>query len=358
MEDYGLHLQTEEDLKPRKPVRLIVDPNEQIILLPDLEDDPQGVRRGESGVLSLVVHGVIVGILLLWGKIFTSTIDLNKQAPASAHVMLYLNEPAIEPRPPVKAPQLSKKDLDEMRAMTKRPNLPAPPPTPPAPPPETPAPTPAPVTPKPLPQAPTVPQVQQPQGLPTSTAPPPTTPPPANAQPSEIRLGDVKPAEPPKMPVTPGVGAGQSLDDTVRGIAKERAAGGGGQTVFLPGVGQGISARGPGQIGSAKVLTDTQGVDFDPYLRRILFDIQRNWQAVMPEAARMGRKGLVIVEFEVMRDGSINKVYLTGSSGFEPFDRAAFAGLMAAAPFPPLPNQFKGPMVRLRLGFYYNTPMQ
>ena len=116
--------------------------------------------------------------------------------------------------------------------------------------------------------------------------------------------------------------------------------------------------RGPGHIGGAQVLSDTQGVDFSPYLQRILYDIQRNWMAVMPEAARMGRRGQVLLIFEIMRDGAINKVYLDGSSGFDPFDKAAFAGLMASAPFPPLPNEFKGPMVRLRLGFYYNTPMK
>jgi TonB family protein len=354
MEDYGFHLQTEEDLKPRKYVRLEMDPNEEIVLMPDLEDDPKGVRRGESGAISLAVHAVMIVFLLLWGKIFTSsTVDLNKQGNLSAHVMMYLTEPTVQPRPAVKPPQLSKKDLEALRAERKPPALPTP--VPETPPPAPPAPTPAP--PKPLPQAPVTTPTPI-QGLSNSSAPPSTTPPPPNAVPGEIHLSDVKPVEAPKMPVASAAPAGQSLQDTMQGIAKQRASGGGGQTVFLPGAGQGVASRGPGQIGGAQVLSDTQGVDFNPYLQRILFDIQRNWMAVMPEAARMGKRGRVLLIFEIMRDGAINKVYLDGSSNFDPFDKAAFAGLMAAAPFPPLPSEFKGPMVRLRLGFYYNMPMQ
>jgi TonB family protein len=352
MEDYGFHLQTEEGVRPQKYVRLEVDENEEIVLLPDWEDDPKGVRRSESGVISIIVHAVVILLLLLWGKIFTpSAIDLNKQVNASAHVMMYLTEPAVQPRPAVKAPQLSRKDLEELRAELKTPALPmpAPEPAPPAPP----APTPAP--PKSLPQAPVT---MQAQGLPNSSAPPLNTPAPPNAAPGEIRLSDVKPVEAPKMPASPGAPAGQSLEDTMRGIAKQRASGGGGETIFMPGTGQGLASRGPGQLGGAQVLSDTQGVDFSPYLQRILFDIQRNWLAVMPEIARMGKRGRVLLIFEIMRDGAINKVYLDSSSGADPLDKAAFAGLMASAPFPPLPSEFKGPMVRLRIAFLYNMPMQ
>jgi TonB family protein len=169
-------------------------------------------------------------------------------------------------------------------------------------------------------------------------------------------LNDVKPVEVPKMPVAPGVAAGQSLQDTLHDIAKQRAGGVGGSSVLLPP--SGPAARGPAQMSRPQILTDTQGVDFDPYLQRILFDIRRNWTSVIPEAARMGKRGRVVLEFEIMKDGAINKVYLTEASGFDPYDKAAFAGLMASAPFPPLPGEFKGPMVRLRLGFFYNMPLQ
>jgi TonB family protein len=356
MEDYGFHLQTEEDRKPRIPVRLEVDENEEIILLPDLEDDPKGVRRGESGAISIGVHIVVIVLLLLWAKIFPGSPAEIKQINAQAHVMMYLNEPAVQPRPAVQPPQLSKKDLESLRAEMKTPPVatPTPAPEPPPSPPPTP-PTPAPQPPKPLPQAPVATTAQ---GLPTSTAPPATTPPPTNAQPGEIRLSDVKPLESPKMPVAPTAPAGQSLEETMRGIAKDKVASGGGPTVYAPGTGPGMPSRGPGQIGGAQVISDTQGVDFNPYLQRIVVDIQRNWKAVFPEIARMGKRGRVMLIFEIMRDGAINKVYLKESSASDPLDKAAFAGLMASSPFPPLPNEFKGPMVRLQLGFFYNMPMQ
>ena len=142
----------------------------------------------------------------------------------------------------------------------------------------------------------------------------------------------------------------------MRDIAKQRASGSG--EVLIPGTGRAQDLRGPGQLGGAQVLSDTQGVDFNPYLQRILYEIRRNWMAVWPESVRMGRRGRVVLQFEVMRDGPIAKVYLVGASGFDPYDKAAFAGLMASAPFPPLPSEFKGPMVRLQLAFLYNMPVQ
>ena len=36
-------------------------------------------------------------------------------------------------------------------------------------------------------------------------------------------------------------------------------------------------------------LSDPMGVDFKPYLIRILTAVRRNWFAVIPESARLGR---------------------------------------------------------------------
>jgi len=45
---------------------------------------------------------------------------------------------------------------------------------------------------------------------------------------------------------------------------------------------------------------------------------------------------------------------LVGSSGHVPLDRAAWGGISASNPFPPLPEQFKGDYLALRFGFSYN----
>ena len=54
-----------------------------------------------------------------------------------------------------------------------------------------------------------------------------------------------------------------------------------------------------------QILTDTQGVDFNPYIQRLLASLKRNWEAVMPESARMGDKGMVFTSFQINKDGSV-----------------------------------------------------
>ena len=45
---------------------------------------------------------------------------------------------------------------------------------------------------------------------------------------------------------------------------------------------------------------------------------------------------------------------LAGTSGDVALDRAAWGGITASNPFPPLPGQFGGQYLALRFHFYYN----
>ena len=54
------------------------------------------------------------------------------------------------------------------------------------------------------------------------------------------------------------------------------------------------AGHGPGH----QILSDTQGVDFSSYIQRLLATLKRNWEAVMPESARMGDKGMVYTTFQ------------------------------------------------------------
>jgi TonB family protein len=111
----------------------------------------------------------------------------------------------------------------------------------------------------------------------------------------------------------------------------------------------------PGKLGSAvELLSDPQGVDFWPYLVKILSTVRRNWFAVTPESARLGRQGRVVIQFAIARDGTVPKLVIAGPSGTEALDRAAVAGISASNPFPPLPPEFKGSQVRLQFVFKYN----
>jgi TonB family protein len=103
-----------------------------------------------------------------------------------------------------------------------------------------------------------------------------------------------------------------------------------------------------------ELLSDPGGADFKPYLIRILATVKRNWQAVIPETARMGRQGRVQIQFAIDRQGGVPKLVIAVPSGTDSLDRAAVAGISASAPFPPLPPEFQGDQVRLQFTFTYN----
>jgi TonB family protein len=107
------------------------------------------------------------------------------------------------------------------------------------------------------------------------------------------------------------------------------------------------------------ILSDTMGVDFGPYLARIVYIVRRNWIAGLPESARLGEKGRTGIVFEILKDGSVPQLRLVASSGSDPLDRAALNGIHSSIPFPPLPEEFKGPHLVLQFIFLYNlSPSQ
>jgi TonB family protein len=113
----------------------------------------------------------------------------------------------------------------------------------------------------------------------------------------------------------------------------------------------------PGIQGSnLELLSDPRGVDFRPYLMQILAAVRRNWMAVYPESARLGRRGRVGIQFSISRSGSVPKLVIVGPSGTEALDRAAVAGISASNPFPPLPSEYKGDRIALQFNFAYNMP--
>jgi hypothetical protein len=77
--------------------------------------------------------------------------------------------------------------------------------------------------------------------------------------------------------------------------------------------------------GPLDVLSDTMGVDFGPYLARVLHDVKQNWYNLMPESAAMGKTGKVAIEFAILKDGRVAGMRLAqgGSSGDAAIDRSA-----------------------------------
>lgn len=143
--------------------------------------------------------------------------------------------------------------------------------------------------------------------------------------------------------------AGSAIQDATRAVAARRGAGGQGDNGDF-GLGTGAHGR---QVGGLEVLSDTQGVDFGPYLQRVLHDVKQNWYNAIPESAAM-KHGSLIIEFAILKDGSVAGMKLVTPSGDIPLDRAAWAGIQGSNPFPALPAEFGGQYLALRFKFFYN----
>lgn len=112
----------------------------------------------------------------------------------------------------------------------------------------------------------------------------------------------------------------------------------------------------PGMSGGVEVLSDTMGVDFGPYIQRVIYDTKRAWYPIIPEEAQppLNKQGTVFIRFKIMRDGTVADMHLDGPSGDVALDRAAWGGILGASPYPPLPSAFKGKYLELRFEFLYN----
>jgi TonB family protein len=136
------------------------------------------------------------------------------------------------------------------------------------------------------------------------------------------------------------------------------AASGGEISLDQGGSGPGLNlpaSKGQAQ-GGIKLLSDTNGVDFRPYLIQVMAAIRRNWFAVYPEAAKTGMRGEVILQFRVAKQGLVAKVVYNGQSNSRALNEAAVSAISASNPFPPLPAEYKGDHVDLQMRFMYNMP--
>ncbi len=242
------------------------------------------------------------------------------------------------------------------------------------------------------------PNIQVPQGAPSTTRPRafrPTPPQPTPVKPTsplpdapkvdtpkpDVPLlaqatPQIQPVEQPKLalenvaPPPAQVAPGQSkvaipnasVAEAVRQAVRATPSGGmtvGDLDMSGPGgVGEAINLPpSPGVQGSnLELLSDPKGVDFRPYLMQVLAAVRRNWLTVIPESAKLGRRGRVSIQFAIAKSGVVNKVVFVQNSGTDALDRATVAGVEMSNPFPPLPSEYKGERVVLQFNFAYNMP--
>jgi TonB family protein len=329
-----------------------MEADELLHLIDNLEDERSRARVREGIYISLLAH-VLIFLWILFGPRYilhrpkvVSPFDVLTDRQKKELTYMTLPPDAlknIRPKNPQALsdknrvaqsphPTLDKKTLEQLQAMRRA--------GPPAPRPEQQqqvAPAPQQAAPEqqqqPAPAKPAPSQPLQPQPEGSTPAPPP------------------EPKPPPSKPnFDTGLSAGDQIREAARGAATPQSPSGD--------YGAGRIPQHPGLNGSAEILSDTMGVDFGPYMQRVIAATYRSWLPLIPESARppLDKQGKVGIEFRINPDGSVKQMVLRFPSGDVALDRAAWGGITGASPYPPLPKDFKGPYLALRFGFYYNIP--
>ena len=329
----------------------LVDPD--IFMTGEVQFMPEPARKEETAkwevirnVSSLTFHLLLILAIIFGPRIFPARPKTKDELDLARRQMTVLLPPgALEAlEPPKAAPRPPQPKSPAMRINPEVLRKVAPP---------EPKPNPGPKEPerivKELPAAPVAkPNVTPPPAeLNVPTAKLDATPPPPKLEKPEDQAT-------PKGLILPKTG---SIQDSLREAAKmnaPQAIGGGGR---LPPGAPGGGGSGTA-YGNMEILTPTEGVDFSNYLARVYQSVKRNWFAVMPVSVQLGDKGVVSLQFKIMRDGAVpdgdpRRIF---GSGKEPLDRAAVSSIRASNPFEPLPSAFSGPYIELRFTYYYNIP--
>ncbi|SNT31981.1 TonB family C-terminal domain-containing protein [Granulicella rosea] len=316
-----------------------LEEHELIHLIDTLDDERSRARFRESIYISIFVY-----IILTWLAVYG--VRWLPHGPRIA------NAPIKEEHESNMMANLSvPKDLQKELA-----RHPAPPTPKPAPPVDTPQPAPAPQPQQQAPQQPQRPQPQAPQQPqqpppPQNTRPTPTPPTPAPApQPQQQAMVDA----PRPSFQQPNQSPGKAIEQAAREAARNQQTGGG---AYSPN----ISGGGRAPLGSgAEILTDTQGVDFGPYMRRAKSDIYRNWQPLIPESVYppISKHGVLAIRMTILSGGKIGSMTLETTSGDVALNRAAWSAITSEGTFPPLPKEFPGPSIDIRWTFFYNQTPQ
>jgi protein TonB len=101
----------------------------------------------------------------------------------------------------------------------------------------------------------------------------------------------------------------------------------------------------PAEPGGVNV--DVRDFPYAWYLSAIHRKVTDRWEG----RALPGRQP--VVTFEIGRDGQLSNVAVKDSSGNPFYDRTAMRAIAEAAPFPRLPDEFPGGVLRVHFGFTF-----
>ena len=312
---------------PQPPVRVRagrygeLDTHELVQLLDSIDSEAQRARFRESIYISVFVWIVVAWFLfygprLLWHQPqLISPTDILKQRE-----LTQLTDPALHlPHAPVMKPTIDSKTMEHLKTEAAR---------------------------RPAPAAPRPAEPNAPAPAPAATAPPP--PPPPAPQP-HAPVPNI-PDAPSAPPTRPNFGSTPSVSQAMKDALNAPRGGGVDFGDHSSHSGRGSS---PLNLGGAEVLSDTQGVNFNPYLKRILADIYRNWLPLIPEEVQppLSKEGQAYVRFTILPDGTIGAMYLDGSTHDQAINKSCWGSITTEGQFPPLPKEFHGPNLELRIHY-------
>lgn len=306
------------------------------LFLGDMEDDVSGYRRREAAWISILVHGAIVLALIFMPKWMPKSVLIVPMHLHQKENAVFVDSSSNPAK--VKPPKSNAISDQNNRAQTRAPDKetlrqladagrPGPP-RPPSPPPQ--------------------PEPQATQGNPA----PPQNGAPVAAPPRTTETARLESPQPKQNPFAiPS--ASSSVDQAIHAAATNRNN----STSFNNSGDRGSGIRPHIDTrGDMEILSDTKGVDFGPYMKRLKVTIYDHWYPLIPESAMppISKKGRLIVEFAIMKDGTIRGMRLVAGSGDDALDTAAWGALTSAVPLDKLPNAFSGDYLLIRAIFYYN----
>jgi hypothetical protein len=125
--------------------------------------------------------------------------------------------------------------------------------------------------------------------------------------------------------------------------------------------GVGLSKHPGAELGGICALSDTQGVDFSAWLQIMRSEIERTWDLSVPDEVNppIQQSGMVAIRLKVLPSGHIveGSQVLEGRSGITKLDEAAWSALTVSS-YSPLPEEFHGRFMELRVYFLYNMKNQ
>lgn len=107
----------------------------------------------------------------------------------------------------------------------------------------------------------------------------------------------------------------------------------------------------PGGGGGAPGIDALREPDFGPYMRELQNRIKMNW-----DPPKGNESKTVVLLFKIAKDGRLLATpRVTRSSGLQSADQAALKAVELAAPFRPLPADFKGQSIDIQFTFDYRV---